>query len=152
MPFLHEAKIAGSYTLPWGGVQTNVAFQSYNGAPLFTRWNIGRTTRYTANCVGPCRPGELVIPNMGLTQYVVDLVAPGQQFYPRQNQLDMGVRKLFRFGRYQLSGQFDVFNLANSSFIKNQNITFNPANNTAFGTPLDILNPRTLRLAAQLRF
>jgi hypothetical protein len=89
---------------------------------------------------------------MALTQYVVDLVAPGQQFYPRQNQLDLGVRKLFRFGRYQLSGQFDLFNIANSAFIKNQIITYNTANNSAFGTPLDILNPRTLRLAAQLRF
>ncbi len=152
MPFLHELKFAGSYTLPWWGVQTNFAFQSYNGAPLFTRWNIGRTTRYTADCVGPCRPGELVAPGLTLPQYVVDLVAPGQQFYARQNQLDMGVRKLFRFGRYQLSGQFDLFNITNSAYIKSQNITFNPANNAAFGTPLDILNPRTLRLAAQLKF
>jgi hypothetical protein len=152
MPFLNELKFAGSYTLPWWGVQTNLAFQSYNGAPLFTRWNIGRTTRYTADCVGPCRPGELVAPGLTLPSYVVDLVAPGQEYYPRQNQLDMGVRKLFRFGRYQLSGQFDLFNLMNSAFIKNQNITFNPANNAAFGTPLDILNPRTLRVAAQLKF
>ena len=63
MPFLHEFKVAGSYTLPWWGVQANVAFQSYNGAPLFTRWNIAPTTRYAANCLGPCRPGELVVPN-----------------------------------------------------------------------------------------
>jgi hypothetical protein len=152
MPFLHEMKFAGSYTLPWYGVQTSLAFQSYNGAPLFTRWNIGRTTRYLAGCPGPCRPGELVVPNMTLTQYVVDLVAPGQEFYPRQNQLDTTVRKLFKFGRYQLSADFSLFNLMNSAFIKNQNITFNPANNTAFGTPLDILNPRTMRLSAQLRF
>jgi hypothetical protein len=149
MPFLHELKFAGSYTLPWWGVQTNVAFQSYNGAPLFTRWNIGPTTRYAANCVGPCRPGELVAPGLTLPQYVVDLVAPGAAYYPRQSQLDFGIRKLFRVGRYQLSGQFDLFNALNSNFIKSQNITFGSA---AFGTPLDILNPRTLRLAAQLRF
>ena len=40
MPFLHEIKLAGSYTLPWYGIQTNIAFQSYSGQPLFTRWNI----------------------------------------------------------------------------------------------------------------
>jgi hypothetical protein len=91
----------------------------------------------------------LVAPNLTLAQYVVDLVAPGQNYYPRQSQLDMGVRKLFRIGRYQVSGQFDLFNITNSSFIKSQNITFGTA---AYGTPLDILNPRTLRLAAQLRF
>jgi hypothetical protein len=148
MPFLHEVKLAGSYRLPWWGIQTNVAFQSYNGAPLFTRWNISPTTRYAANCVGPCRPGELVVPNMTLPNYVLDLVAPGQQFYARQNQLDLGVRKLFRIGRYQLSGQADFFNIANSSYVKNQNITWG----SSLGQPLDILQPRTMRLAAQLRF
>jgi Carboxypeptidase regulatory-like domain len=149
MPWLHELKFAGSYTLPWYGIQTNVAFQSYNGQPLFTRWNIGPTTRYAANCTGPCRPGDLVAPNLTLPQYVVDLVAPGTAYYPRMNQLDFGVRKIFRIGKYQLSGQFDLFNAMNSAFVKSQNITFGT---NAFGTPLDILNPRLLRLAAQLRF
>ena len=96
IPFLHEIKLAGSYTLPWYGIQANVAFQSYNGQPLFTRWNISPTTRYAANCEAPCRPGELVIPNMTLASYVLDLVAPGQEYYDRQNQFDMGFRKLFR--------------------------------------------------------
>jgi hypothetical protein len=148
MPFLHEFKLAGSYTLPWYGIQANVALQSYNGQPLFTRWNIGPTTRYATNCVGPCRPGELVIPNQTLATYIVDLVAPGQAFYERQNQLDMGFRKIFRIGEYQLSGQVDLFNIVNSSYVKSQNITFGPS----LGQPLDILQPRTLRLAAQLRF
>jgi hypothetical protein len=148
MPFLHEVKLAGSYTLPWWGIQTNLAFQSYNGLPLFTRWNISPTTRYAANCIGPCRPGELVVPNLTLPNYVIDLVAPGQQFYGRQNQLDMGFRKLIRFGRYQLSAQADIFNIANTSYVKNQNITLG----SSLGQPLDVLQPRTLRLAAQLRF
>jgi len=148
MPFLHEVKFAGSYTLPWWGIQANVAFQSYNGAPLFTRWNIAPTTRYAAGCPGPCRPGELVIPNQTLPSYVLDLVAPGQYFYDRLNQLDFGVRKIVRIGRYQVSGQFDLFNATNSSYVKNQNITWG----SGLGRPLEILNPRTLRLAAQFRF
>ncbi|MGE3508916.1 MAG: carboxypeptidase regulatory-like domain-containing protein [Vicinamibacterales bacterium] len=156
MPFLHEFKVAGSYTLPWYGIQTNIALQSYNGQPLFTRWNIGQATRYAANCVGPCRPGELVVPNLTLPNYVVDLVAPGQRFYDRQNQIDMGFRKVFRVGRYQVSGQVDLFNIINSSYVKSQNITYAVQSPTAsfntFGQPLDILQPRTVRLAAQLKF
>jgi hypothetical protein len=148
MPFLNEIKLAGSYTLPWYDIQTNVAFQSYSGQPLFTRWNLSPTTRYAANCVGPCRPGELVVPNMTLASYVLDLVPPGQEYYERQNQFDIGFRKLVRFGRYQLSAQADIFNVVNSSYVKNQNITWG----TSLGQPLDILQPRTLRLAAQLRF
>jgi hypothetical protein len=148
MPFLNEIKLAGSYTLPWYDIQTNVAFQSYSGQPLFTRWNLSPTTRYAANCVGPCRPGELVVPNMTLASYVLDLVPPGQEYYERQNQFDIGFRKLVRFGRYQLSAQADIFNVVNSSYVKNQNITWG----SSLGQPLDILQPRTLRLAAQLRF
>jgi hypothetical protein len=148
MPFLHEFKLAGSYTLPWYGVQANVALQSYTGQPLFTRWNIAPTTLYAANCLGPCRPGAPVIPNQTLANYVVDLVAPGKEFYPRQNQLDMGFRKLFRIGKYQVSGQVDLFNIVNSSYVKLQNVTYG----ASLGQPLDILQPRTLRLAAQLRF
>jgi len=148
LPFLHEFKLAGSYTLPWYDIQANVALQSYNGQPLFTRWNISPATRYATNCVGPCRPGELVIPNQTLATYTVDLVAPGQQYYERQNQLDMGFRKIFRFGKYQLSGQVDFFNIVNSSYVKSQNITIG----TSLGQPLDILQPRTMRLATQLRF
>lgn len=158
MPFLHEFKVAGSYTLPWQAVQLNMALQSYNGQPLFTRWNIGRTTRYAATAA-ECKcstPGALVVPNMTLPNYVVDLVAPGKEYYARQVQLDMGIRKIFRIGKYSISGQADIFNIINSSYVKSQNITFatqaaGAAFNT-FGQPLDILQPRTLRLAAQLKF
>jgi Carboxypeptidase regulatory-like domain len=148
MPWLHELKLAGSYTVPKVGVQVNVAFQSYNGLPLFTRWNLSPTTRYAPNCVAPCRPGELVVPNLTLASYVLDLVAPGQQYYERQNQLDMGFRKLFRIGTRQVSAQADIFNIVNSSYVKNQNVTWG----TSLGQPLDVLQPRTLRLAAQFRF
>jgi len=148
IPFQHEIKLAGSYTLPWYGIQTNLAFQSYAGQPLFTRWNISPTTRYATDCKAPCRPGELVVPNMTLASYVLDLVPIGQEYYHRQNQFDMGFRKLFRFSRYQISAQADIFNIVNSSYVKNQNITLG----SSLGQPLDILQPRTLRLAAQIRF
>jgi hypothetical protein len=51
-------------------------------------------------------------------------------------------------GRYQVSAQADVFNIVNSSYVKNQNITWG----TSLGQPLDVLQPRTLRLAGQFRF
>jgi hypothetical protein len=148
IPFLHELKVAGSYTLPWYEIQTNIAFQSYPGAALPTRWNIGRTTRYAADCKGPCTPGALVIPNLTPASYVVDLVAPGAAYYERQNQIDFGVRKLFKIKKVQCSGQFDLFNMTNSSYIKSQNTTVGPA----LGQPTGILQPRLLRLAVQARF
>ena len=147
LPLRHEFKVAGSYSLPYG-IQANAAIQSYSGRELRTLWSISRTTRYAADCKGPCTPGALVIPNLTPASLVLDLVAPGQAYYGRQTQLDVGLRKLFKIQKYQFSGQLDVFNALNTSYVKDQNITFG----TSLGQPLAILNPRLLRLAMQMRF
>jgi hypothetical protein len=147
MPLQHEFKLSGSYQLPWQ-VQLNAAFQSYSGAMLPTRWSIGRTTRYAADCTGPCTPGALVIPNMTATTYVLDLRAPGTDFYERLNQLDFGVRKIFRIRGVQFSGQMDLFNFTNSSYVKSQTTTIG----SSLGQVLSTLQPRTMRLALQMRF
>jgi carboxypeptidase family protein/TonB-dependent receptor-like protein len=148
IPYLHEFKLAGTYLLPWWDIQANATFQSYPGTALPTRWSISQTTRYAADCIGPCTPGALVIPNLTPASYVLDLTAPGSVFYKRQNQLDVGVRKIFRIRQMQFSGQVDVFNATNSSYVKLQNTTIGPS----LGQPLSILQPRLLRLAVQMRF
>jgi hypothetical protein len=148
IPYRHEFKLSGSYTLPWYGVQANAAFQSYPGAFLPVRWSLSASTRYASDCVGPCTPGALVVPNLTPATYVVDLVAPGSQFYGRQNQLDLGIRKIFRVQKVQFSGQVDLFNATNSSYVQSQVTTLGPS----FGQPTKILQPRLLRLAMQVRF
>ena len=147
IPFMNEFKFSGSYALPWQ-IQASAAFQSYAGAVLPTRWSIGRTTRYAADCKGPCTPGALVIPNMTATTYVLDLTPPGSDYYERLNQLDVSLRKLFRIGRYTISGQMDLFNVTNSGYIKAQTTTYGPS----LGQVTSTLQPITMRLAAQLRF
>ena len=62
--------------------------------------------------------------------------------------MDFGIRKLFRVKQYQLSGQFDLFNLMNSSYVQTQILSYGPS----LGTPTKILQPRLLRLALQVRF
>jgi hypothetical protein len=89
-----------------------------------------------------------VIPNLTLASYVVDLTPPGTDYYGRQNQVDFGLRKLFRVKQYQFSGQVDLFNLMNSGYVQAQNVNFG----AALGTPTKILQPRVLRLAMQMRF
>jgi hypothetical protein len=148
IPFFHEFKLAGSYLIPWGGVQVNAAFQSYPGLQLPTRWVLNRTTTYPANCKGPCTPGALVVPNLTLAQYTVDLTPPGTDYYLRQNQVDFGLRKLFKVKQYQFSGQMDLFNALNSSYVQTQLVNLGPT----LGTPTKILQPRLLRLALQMRF
>ncbi len=160
MPFRHEFKLAGSVTTIWD-IQANLAFQSYAGLEQNTNWVIGRTTRYPADCPAPCTAGALVIPNMTLATLTplsfangtqsaqgVQLVQPGTKFLPRHNQVDVGFRKLFRTGKYTWSGQADIFNVFNMATVKSENQTYG----TSLGTPLSILQPRTLRLAMQMRF
>jgi len=147
LPYLNEFKLSGSYQLPWQ-MQLNAAFQSYPGPVLPTRWSIGRTTRYAADCKGPCTPGALVIPNMTATTYVLDLTPPGSNYYDRLNQLDLGFRKFFRIGRYQYSGQVDIFNATNSSYIKSQTTTLG----SSFGQVTSTIQPITMRLGFQMKF
>jgi carboxypeptidase family protein/TonB-dependent receptor-like protein len=152
IPYRHEFKLSGSYSLPFD-IQANVAFQSYAGPTRGTVWNIGTGTRYATNCIGPCTPGALVIPGLVTapstpTSMNVALVAPGSDYYTRLNQLDLGFRKLFRFGRYQYSGQVDIFNFTNNDYVKTETRTVG----AALGRPTSNLQPRTLRLAVQMRF
>jgi hypothetical protein len=48
----------------------------------------------------------------------------------------------------QYSGQVDIFNATNSSWVQTQNTTYGPT----LGLPTKILQPRLLRLAIQARF
>jgi hypothetical protein len=50
--------------------------------------------------------------------------------------------------QYQFSGQVDLFNLFNSSYVQSQNVNFG----ASLGQPTKILQPRVLRLAMQMRF
>jgi hypothetical protein len=143
----HEIKFAGSYTLPYD-MQVNAAFQSYTGNLSGINWTLTRAVRYPAACPAPCPAGALVVPNLTVASLSVPLIAPGELYLPRHNQLDLGFRKLFRTRNVQWSGQVDIFNLNNSSRINNWTTAFGPS----LFRPSAILQPRTLRLAAQLRF
>ena len=78
----------------------------------------------------------------------VALTPPGSDYYLRLNQLDLWFRKLFRLGRYQYSGQVDIFNFTNNDYVKTETRTFG----SALNRPTSNLQPRTPRLAVQMRF
>ena len=149
LPFLHEFKLAGSYTLPWYDIQANVALQSYNGQPLFTRWNIAPTTRYAANCVGAVPTGRAGHPEPDARDVYASTWSP-----PASSTTNDRTSSTWASGRSSASvgisspARSIFFNIVNSSYVKSQNITIG----TSLGQPLDILQPRTMRLAAQLRF
>jgi hypothetical protein len=147
IPFRSEFKIAGTVPAP-GNFQINLAFQSYAGREIPTTWTLTRNTRYDNDCAGACQAAQLVVPMLTASTLSIRLTPPGTKFLERLNQLDLGVRKIFRVGKVRLSLQSDLFNAFNTSWIKSEVQVYGPT----LGMPLDILQPRTLRLAMQYQF
>ena len=168
IPFRTQFKLAGSYPLPYG-VTVSGSFQSIPGyllgtnipspttlpnvntpAGLGTVWSISQTTRYAADCKGPCTPGAPVIPGMNAATLNVPLVAPGTEFAERVNQLDLSLAKWFQVGHGRVQGQFDVFNALNRSDVLS-------VRSLNYGTPSylqpsSVLQGRILRFATQLKW
>ncbi len=131
IPFRHDFKFAGSYPLPFD-VQVGATLQSYAGLPLAVNWAVP-TNLF---------PG-------GRTQAVtVNLVPPGSKYLDRWNQLDLSVRRTFRFGKARVDGALEMFNALNTDVVlsENQNL------GSTLGQPQAILQGRLLRVSSQIKF
>ena len=167
MPFQHGFKLNGNLPL-WYGFEISASLQSYPGAIKATTggvsWTINRgTTRYPNDCtVQGCTPGSVVLPSRfpGDPALTVQLASPGTRYEPRWNQLDLGLRRTFRFGRgVTVQGQVDLFNALNANPVLTEGTAlsttaapFVSADPASGGTPTSILQPRIVRIAAQFRF
>jgi hypothetical protein len=154
MPWRHEFKLAGAYPLPLG-LQASAALVSWSGSDRGGRageqgvnWSIARTTRYAADCKGPCTPGPLVVPDLVPANLIVPLVQPGTLFNERWTQLDLGVRRTFRFGEKQLDTDLQAFNALNTAVIRTVNQTYG----SSLGRPTATLDPRVVRFTATFKF
>ncbi|HEX7281971.1 MAG TPA: hypothetical protein VF239_07945, partial [Vicinamibacterales bacterium] len=139
IPWQKQFKATVVYPLPWYGISVSGAWQSLNGYLIgsaaqayggftagtgfdrpngqATFWQLTSTTRYAANCTGPCRPGELVLPELaasGVANLQVPLVAPETEFTPRINQVDFSISKRFELGAFRATPKLDLFNALNS--------------------------------------
>ena len=171
IPFRGTLKMAGTFPLVWG-VSVSGSFQSLagrplglttttgnkisgpgygdTGSPVGTNFLITRATRYPANCPAPCPANGLVAPTLTSASVTVPLVAPGTEFLPRLNQLDLSFAKWFQFGTHRVQGQADIFNVFNKNYPQ-------AYRSTNFGTaaylqPSSVLQGRMIRMAVQLRW
>jgi hypothetical protein len=174
IPFKPQLKLAGSYPLPWG-LQVSASFQSLagralggfsttlfnenkisgpgygdTGSPVGTQWQLTRTTRYPADCKGPCTPGAFVIPNLTESSVTIPLVAPGTEFLPRLNQVDLSLGKWFQIGGTRIQGQIDLFNTLNASTIVGYRST-NFAT-PAYLQPSGVLQARLIRIGTRINW
>ncbi|HEV3217393.1 MAG TPA: hypothetical protein VGZ27_16810 [Vicinamibacterales bacterium] len=93
--------------------------------------------------------------NIGTAQTLL-LNPPGSLVYPRFFQLDMNVKKNFRWDNRSFSGQIDLFNVTNSNSIiaKTTNVTLTStgAVSTNLNNVTTFLSGRTVRVAFQMKF
>ncbi len=172
IPWVTNVKLAGTYPLPWYGISVNAAYQGLAGqvlgtAPLqygvftagtgFTTPNgvstyyfLTPTTTYAANCQGACKPGAVVVPGLNVASVNLPIAAPGTEFTPRLNQVDLGASKTFKFDRVSLMPKIDVFNLLNSDDYTAVASTQYAAK--TYGQPSVILQGRLIRLGVDMKW
>jgi hypothetical protein len=171
IPFQHGFKFNGNVPL-WYGVEVSASLQSYPGVKKDpatatsaggVSWTITRgSTRYPNDCtVAGCTPGAIVLPSRfaGDPSILLQLASPGIRYEPRTNQFDFGVRRTFHFKNGTVQAQVDLFNALNGNAILSEGTAlsstvapFLSSAALAGGVPFTILQPRLIRIGAQIKF
>jgi hypothetical protein len=77
----------------------------------------------------------------------VNVIAPGEEYGDRLNQLDLRIGKLLRFGRSKTALNVDIYNIFNNNAALTENTSF-----AAFRQPLLVLNPRLVKFSVNFDF
>ena len=131
MPFLHEFKLAGNYTLPFG-VDIGAVMQSYGGLERVIQWT----------------PDAGLFPGGRTQSQTIILTAPGTLYGERWDQLDVNFKKNFRYGNRVHTFQLDLFNVFNNNSIRTMNDTVG----NSLGQVTAIMPGRFPRIAYQFKW
>ena len=144
--FVTKMSGVASYIIPKIDVLLAGTVRSDQGAPLRATWNVPIAT-VSAALSRPAAAAGTTIP--------VDLVAPGQVWGDRVNEVDLRLGKILKFGRMRTNVGFDVYNLLNQAAVLTYSQTFNPAVLSGPGAwlqPTSVLTPRFFKVSAQIDF
>jgi hypothetical protein len=131
----------GSYTIPRIDVLVAATWRSDQGAPLRAIWNAPVAT-VSAALGRPAAVAGTTVP--------IDLIAPGEVWGDRVNEVNIRLAKIVRFGGTRTHFGIDVFNILNSDAILTYNQTFQP--NGQWLAPQAVLTPRFVKVSAQIDF
>jgi hypothetical protein len=140
-PFKTALKLSGSVPLKYG-LRFNGIFQSMPGQTF------ERDSLTDGDIIQTYIVTRAVVPSLSTASVSVRLNAPGKDFMPRVNQLDLSVSKRFRVGRTDIAPQFEVFNVLNVS----PELSITQIYGSAYGTPLTVLPARLFRVGVQVHF
>ena len=132
IPFRNDFKLFGAYPLP-GDFEFSGSIQMYSGAERELRWSV---------------PSSYYPGGNRTTGSSIQLFAPGTNFFEYWTQVDIALRKIFRFGGYESSAQMDIYNLMNASTVVDEIDSYG----SSFGRPTRLLQGRILRTAFQIKW
>jgi len=128
----YQIAASGLYQMPFG---INL------GANLLSREGYGKPYFETVESADPTLPEKRVL-----------LVNPRDERLSNVTTLDLRVEKAFHLGTGDLSLTADVFNLFNASTVLGRQYDVTATGATGFDRPLEIMNPRLLRLGVRWLF
>ncbi|MEQ1761191.1 MAG: hypothetical protein ABL986_23020, partial [Vicinamibacterales bacterium] len=133
-----QIKLLGNYPLPWWGLNVSGTYMNLPGPSL------SANRVYSSAEIAPSLGRPL---SAGATGTVtIPLLVPNTVWAPRFNQMDVRLTKSLRVQKLRVQGQFDVYNLFNSSAVLAQNATFG----SAWLRPTTILGARLIKFGMQL--
>jgi hypothetical protein len=141
--FLTRVTGLGSYTIQKMDVQIAGTFRSDPGVALVANYTVDGAV--VAQSLG--RPLSNNAPNV-----TVNLIEPGSLYGDRVNEVSVRVAKILRFGRTRTNVGLDINNIFNAAPILNYNESFVPGEAGPWLTPTAILQPRYLKISAQIEF
>jgi hypothetical protein len=132
-----------AYTIPKADVLVSGTVRSDPGLPLSAQWTVGN------NIIQPAlgRPIAGGLPTSTLT---INLLAPGQVWGDRVNEVDFRIAKILKFGRLRANLGVDLYNAFNSSAVLNYNQAFVPGG--PWLTPTLVMTPRFAKVSALVEF
>jgi hypothetical protein len=145
--FITKVTGLASYTVPKIEVLVAATLRSDQGAPLRAIYNAPIADVSAA--LG--RPAAA----FGTT-VALDLLAPGEAWGDRVNELNLRFAKVLRFGGTRTHVGVDMFNVLNSDAILTYNQTFQLPSSTlpngSWKVPQSVLTPRFMKVSAQIDF
>jgi hypothetical protein len=133
-----QIKLLGNYPLRWWGLNVSGTYMNLPGPAIAANrvYSSAEIARSLGRPLSSGATGTVTIP----------LLVPNSLWAPRFNQLDVRLTKNLRFQKLRVQGQFDVYNLFNSSAVLAQAATFN----AAWLRPSTILGARLVKFGMQL--
>jgi hypothetical protein len=142
-PYRTDFRGLASYVVPKVDVQVSATWMSIPGDSLRADWTA--TNADIAN--GPQPLGR---PLTGAATVVVNLIPPATMWGARQNNIDLAISKLLRFGTTRAKVGVSIFNLLNADTVTLYNFGFVPGG--AWLTPTAITPARYARIGVQVDF